>query len=393
MIKDYLRITNDPEEIRDTAKRIVKDATINIGGQIRPFYTPLMLSKMNEEILRHLPNATAAEAEELRYRFIYDYWVYGCTVDEEFYLHLIGKSDAVKRGYMVRQIRNVYVKHQNLGAGEDRVEQLENKYRLYQRLKPYYRREAIRICDPSDFEIFEAFANRHEEFVVKPEDCSLGIGVHKASVGDYGNDCRAAFDSILGEGVKIHDKYPSKKTGMVLEELIVQDDALSRLHPYSVNPVRATAVRDKNGRIVLYHPRIKVGAKKSFLGSGAQNSFLTEIDPLTGLISSDGFQESGDVAAAHPDTHVVFKGYQIPRWQECVSFVGELMEQLPGYGYIGWDLALTPDGWCVVEGNYSGEFGSQMILGKGLRGEFEELIGWKYDKDFWWQDNERFSHN
>ena len=180
---------------------------------------------------------------------------------------------------------------------------------------------------------------------------------------------------------------------MVLEELIVQDEALSRLHPYSVNPVRATAVRDKNGEIVLYHPRIKVGAKRSFLGSGAQNSFLMEIDPVTGMISSDGFQESGDVAAVHPDTHVVFKGYRIPRWQECVSFVRELMEKLPGYGYIGWDLALTPDGWCVVEGNYSGEFGSQMILGKGLRGEFEELIGWKYDKDFWWQDNERFSHN
>lgn len=393
MIKDYLVNTNDPKEIRKIGERLVKDVTINIGGVLKTFYTPLMLGKMDEEIAQRFPQASAEEAEDLRYRFVYDYWVYGCTVDEECYLRLLEKSDEEKRGYMVRQIRNVYVKHLNWNAGPDRVAQLEDKYRLYKRLEPFYRRRVIEISGPDDYGLFSDFVRDHSEFVVKPADFSHGIGVHKVGMRDFDGDCRKAFDSILGEGRAIHDKHPSKTTLMVLEGLITQHEALDRLHPYSVNPVRATAVRDKNGNIVLYHPRIKVGANKSFLGSGAQNSFLMEVDPETGVISSDGFQENGDVAAVHPDTGIVFKGYQIPRWRECVELVGTLMDRLPGYGYIGWDLALTPDGWCVVEGNYSGEFGSQMIRGTGLRKEFEELIGWRYEKDFWWEDMERFMHN
>ena len=50
MISDYLKITDDPKEIREIAERLVKDITINIRGGIKTFYTPLMLSKMDEEI-------------------------------------------------------------------------------------------------------------------------------------------------------------------------------------------------------------------------------------------------------------------------------------------------------------------------------------------------------
>ena len=69
------------------------------------------------------------------------------------------------------------------------------------------------------------------------------------------------------------------------------------------------------------------------------------------------------------------------------------MNAIPDYGYVGWDLVLTPDGWCVMEGNYSGEFTFQLINGRGYKKEFEELIDWKYEKTFWWEDEESFCHN
>ena len=138
-----MKITDDPKEIRAIAQRLVTDITINIGGNIRTFYTPVMLGKMDDEIAHYAPDATPEEREEMRYRFIYDFWVYGCAVDEEFYLHLKDKNDAEKREYMVRQIRNMYVQHLNWDAGDDRVEQMADKYRLYQTLKPYYVRDVI----------------------------------------------------------------------------------------------------------------------------------------------------------------------------------------------------------------------------------------------------------
>ena len=393
MIRDYLKITDDPKEIREIAERLVKDITINIRGGIKTFYTPLMLSKMDEEIQHYAPETTPEEREELRYKFIYDYWVYGCTVDEEFYLHLKDKNDAEKREYMVRQIRNIYVQHLNWDAGPKRVEKLEDKYRLYQILKPYYKRDVIEIRTLDDLELFTDFAKKHDVFVVKPADFSFGIGVHKFSMNGFDGDYKAAMESILSEGEAIHEKHPSKVSRMVLEELIDQDESLAVLHRNSVNGIRATAVRGKDGKIHIFHPWIKAGVGGTFVASAALDGFDAEIDDKTGVVITDGYQESGNVYKVHPDSGITIKGFQIPKWDELVEFVDEIMAALSGYNYVGWDLVLTPTGWCVMEGNYSGEFTFQLINGRGYKKEFEELIGWKYDKEFWWEDNVRFKHN
>lgn len=393
MIKDYLKITDDPKEIRAIAEKLVKDITINIKGDIRTFYTPVMLGKMDAEIAHYAPDATAEEREEMRCRFIYDFWVYGCAVDEEFYLHLKDKGDAEKREFMVRQIRNMYVQHLNWDAGDDRVEQMEDKYRLYQKLKPYYKRDVIEIRSMDDYPAFMEFASKHKEFVVKPANFSFGIGVHKVSVDDFDNDYEAAMRSILGEGQAIHEKHPSKVTKMVLEELINQDESLAVLHRESVNGIRATAVKDQNGKIHIYHPWIKVGVGGTFVASAALDGFDAEIDPATGVVITHGYQENGNVYEIHPDSGITIKGFQIPRWDELIECVEAIMNELPAYRYVGWDLVLTPDGWCVMEGNYSGEFSFQFINGRGYKTEFEELIGWKFDKDFWWEGSARYKHN
>jgi len=395
MLKEWLKITEDQDEIREIAKRIVSELTINLGGVKRNFYTPLMLSKMLDEIEHYAPETTLEEREELRWRFIYDYWVYGCTVDEEFYLHLKDKNDAEKREYMVHHLRNVYVRHLNRNAGDEfeRVAKLEDKFRCYKRLEPYYKRDVIEVRDMNDLDLFTDFAKKHSVFVVKPADYAFGVGVHKASLEDFGYDYKAALESILGEGKKLQERHPSRVTRMVLEELINQDESLAVLHPNSVNGIRVTAVRGKDGKIHIYHPWIKVGISGTFVASAALDGFDAEIDPATGIVITDGAQENGNKYKVHPDSGFTIKGFQIPKWNELVEFTDQLMEEMSEYGYIGWDLVLTPSGWCVMEGNYSGEFSFQFINGRGYRKEFEELIGWKYEKDFWWEESERFWHN
>lgn len=386
MIEKYLKVTEDPAEIKEIAQRLLEDCT-NRG---KKFYTPLMLQKMREEMNHYAPDATKEEQEEMLYRAIYDYWVYGCTMEEEFYLDLWHKNDAEKREYMVRQVRNIYVRHQNFAAGPDRVEKLEDKYRAYQLLKPFYLRDVIEIRDMSDCDVFAEFVKKHSTFVVKPADFSFGIGVHKVSMEDFDNDIEAAMKSILSEGEAVHAKHPSKVTKMVLEELIDQDESLARLHPESVNGIRATAVRCKDGKIRLFHPWIKVGISGTFVASAALDGFDAEIDPETGIVITDGVQETGSTFSVHPDSGIVIKGFQIPKWKEMLEFVDEIMAAMPDYGYVGWDLVLTPKGWCVMEGNYSGEFSFQFINHKGFRREFEELIGWEMETEYWWQSSEHF---
>ena len=374
---DIMYITDDPTEMVKLGRTIEK--------ALPTLYTPSMMEKMYEGVERHIPNESPEKKEEMVYRAIYDWWAYGSNVDEEFYLHFDTKTDAEKKQYLVENLRSRYVDHLNMGGSWEVIQRLEDKYRLYLRLKPYYRREVISLSSENDFSIFEQFVNRHDVFVVKPLNFWYGKGVHKASLQDYGGNIRTAFDSILNEGKRIKERHPSRDPQMVLEELIDQDPAMAQLHPQSVNALRITTVRRADGKIVMYRPRIKIGMNGEFLASAAQNGVVAEIDPDTGIISTDGFNESGVCYQKHPDTGVTIKGFQIPKWDELLILVDNLNKEMSEFGYIGWDLVLSKAGWCVMEGNYAGEIASQFILGKGLRGEFEELIGWKLDKDYWWQ--------
>ena len=183
-------------------------------------------------------------------------------------------------------------------------------------------------------------------------------------------------------------KHPSRGTEMIVEELIDQDDTMAALHPQSVNALRITTVRAANGQTVMYRPRIKIGMNGGFLASAAQNGVIAEIDPSTGVIRTDGYNENGEHYLVHPNSGIPIKGFQIPKWDELLELVDDLNREMHEFGYIGWDLVLSKSGWCVMEGNYSGEIASQVILGKGLRRELEELIGWKPKKEYW----ERYPH-
>ncbi len=374
----YFRFTDDFSEMEQLGRRLAKDYP--------DLYTPLMMEKMYEGVENHIPEETAEKKESMVYRSIYDYWAYGCNVDEEFYLHFNEKNHAEKSEYLVGQLRCIYCHHLNSGGGPERVKLMGDKYCLYQKLKPYFKREMISISDEGDYPAFDAFVKRHNDFIVKPIDFYYGIGVHKASLKDYNGDTKAAFDSIRKEGIAIKARHPSRDPKMVLEELIVQDDSLAILHPNSVNAIRATAVRGKDGKIHLFHPWIKAGINGAFVASAALDGFDAEIDPETGIVITDGYQEGGQVYQFHPNSGIQIKGFVIPKWNELIQFVEEIMGLLPEYGYVGWDLVLTPNGWCIMEGNYFGEFTFQLINGRGMKKEFENLIGWKYEHDYWWDN-------
>lgn len=380
---ESILITEDKKEMAAIGKTIVDERT--------DIYTPLMKEKIMERIRVGMSGNTQEEINTFFYTAVYDYWVYGNNIDEEFFYQFYKKNDKEKKSYMTNRLRTVYMDYLCVGGvpadpviRKMRIDLLEQKYETYKRLKPYYKRDVIELKDITDFEKFEQFADKHHVFVAKPSNFYWGVGVHKVNINDFAS-VRDCFESLLKEGIQINERHPSLKSSVVLEELIQQSEGLAVLHPYSINGIRATAVKDQNGKIVVFHPWIKCGVGGEFVASAALGGFDAEIDAKTGIIITDGISENGKVYKVHPDTGITIKGYQIPKWEEMLSFVDELMRQLPEYGYIGWDLVLTDNGWCVMEANYSGEFMWQLIRGTGGKEEFEELIGWKMKADFWWQ--------
>ena len=78
-----------------------------------------------------------------------------------------------------------------------------------------------------------------------------------------------------------------------------------------------------------------------------------------------------DVVLVHGDTSTTF-----------VTALACFYLQIPD---VGWDMVLTTNGWCIMEGNIYGDFMWQLFYDKGMRADFERLIGWKTNKQYWWE--------
>lgn len=96
------------------------------------------------------------------------------------------------------------------------------------------------------------------------------------------------------------------------------------------------------------------------------------MDSRTGVVVCAG-DEMGNDYIYHSDTNVKLIGYKIPRWDEAVSTAINLAKQVPDVRYVGWDLALTDNGWVLIEGNEDGQILFQYFSHSGISAEVKEI--------------------
>ena len=235
----------------------------------------------------------------------------------------------------------------------------------YQYFKPFFHRDLVSVSKDSvdSIKAFQDFTEKHPSFIVKPTFGNLGNGVQRIDVSD-----KESVESLTQRLIK---EYPD---GFVAEELIVQCDELAAFHPSSVNTVRITTVRQKNGEVYIIHRSfIRFGTGGRCVDNGGNGGIFGGLDFETGIIKGV-IDERMNRYVAHPDSGKTIIGYQIPRWNEAKTLVIDLAKQIPGLNYCGWDLALTDKGWVMVEANGKGLFiGFQMPTQEGFREEFEDL--------------------
>jgi hypothetical protein len=212
------------------------------------------------------------------------------------------------------------------------------------------------------------------------------MGVRKVEVGDA--DLHTLFHQLFAETEALNSHYKSAIGGGVLvEEVIEQGEEMAVLHPASVNSVRMHTINLGGGDIRLWYPFIRIGVGGNFISSASTGGIIACINVGTGVVETTGYDKLAKTTDVHPDTHFTIKGIKIPRWRQLCDKAFELSERLPSLRYIGWDFVYDKDGeWIVMEGNENAEISSpQLIYHRGMREEFEQLIGYKPTKEYWWQ--------
>jgi len=144
--------------------------------------------------------------------------------------------------------------------------------------------------------------------------------------------------------------YIREKKAVVLEHVLPQHPDMERLHPGSVNTMRilTDVVGDE---VHIAYISVKMGRGDSYCDNSGQGGVLCRVDPETGRIVSDASDDYFAVYDRHPDTGIVFKGYQLPMVAEAVALAKKAAMVVPEVRHVGWDMGITPDGPAIIEGN------------------------------------------
>lgn len=305
---------------------------------------------------------SSREKRELKKAIRNDMYQHLITPDEYFLYDFAEKSEAEKNEFVGDMERAVLCARMYNFTPSGLV--YMDKMKTYVNFAKFFKREVIEIASPADFEAFSAFADCHEEYMVKPSAASRGDGIRKESAPNTYEAKQTAFAKILRSGRS------------VLEEVIDQGEEMAKLHPQSVNTIRfATFLVD--GKPTTLASFVKIGRGSSVVDNGGAGGFLAAVDEYTGVVTTPGRTEYGEVIETHPDTGVQIEGYQIPAWDELKALVNKLVQVLPDQPYVGWDLAYSgTKGWVLIEGNSGGQFvGPQISKREGLRFLVSQTFG------------------
>ena len=141
-------------------------------------------------------------------------------------------------------------------------------------------------------------------------------------------------------------------TDLLCEACVEQHPDLSAIFPYSLNTMRLITICDEHGNVRFERGFLRVGTGQSRVDNwyaGGLAIGLTSKGKLKGKGVYLDFKKPDE--AIHPDTGIMFNGYQIPMFKEAVDLVLEAHSHCKELPLIGWDIATTLDGPVLIEAN------------------------------------------
>lgn len=299
------------------------------------------------------------EKEKVIYDMIEMYKNYGFGFDEYLYYQFQNKDIKQRLAFVADWEHLGYACTLNHHKNDVLF---DNKWMTYKKYRSYYKRTMICCNGEISREAFYKFIGDNNSFIVKPLDSSCGRGIQIIHLNLMNENTNNLFEQLLSDYNGI----------FCVESLIKQVAEMEKFHPSSVNTIRVATIRmDDEVRII--HPFMRIGQHGNFVDNAGAGGIICAVDVSTGKIMSAA-DEHGHTFEVHPDSGEKIIGFVIPKWDEAKKFVEELAQVTLDNRYTGWDIALTKDGWVLVEANRRGQFVWQIAMQKGFRKEINQIL-------------------
>lgn len=280
---------------------------------------------------------------------------------DEFFLFDFENSDETKRKSFVPEYdKNIFCDLINNPTDADIFIDKWDTYLLY---KDFFKRSVIQINHKEDISAVSTidFLKRNQNFMIKPAYGTRGSGI-ELFMSNTIQDSIDKLSSLKNNGTK----------NIVCEEVIQQDKRMAIFHPQSCNTIRVCTINYKNGPQVI-KAFMRMGRGKSVVDNAGAGGIICNINITTGEIYA-ACDELGKIYKIHPDSNIPIIGFKVPEWDKAVEFSIELAKVQPSVKYVGWDIALTANGWVMIEGNDKGQFVFQFPAQEGFRSEMEVIL-------------------
>jgi hypothetical protein len=233
---------------------------------------------------------------------------------------------------------------------------------------------------------WERFFDEHlpDEFVVKPAEGVYGLGVNvyrRMAEGfqDVNGVNRTA--SALYEALRSDARY---RRFVIQERLYNHADLVGLSGTTALQTARLVTWVRTDGEVEIYLTFLKI-----IVGTGATDNYdygragnlKANISVENGtlgpaLAGADGL--GFRVVSMHPTTAVAISGFRLPYWQDARQLACRAARLFWPLRTIGWDVALTPKGPVLVEGNVWWDPSNDLVVGPqasdGRRGGVATLL-------------------
>jgi hypothetical protein len=204
--------------------------------------------------------------------------------------------------------------------------------------------QPVALGDPA---VLEQVFGDGQRVVVKPARYSSG--------GDGVTIATWRHDVLRNDGGQVIDLrcYGQRWGPWLVETHVQQHPALAELAGGTLNTLRVITLPDASGRRRVAFCVLKLGRGDGAVDNAHSGGLYLKVQPDTGALADTAYDESLTSHRRHPDTGVAFAGRQVPAMRQVVAMAERAAMLLPQLSMIGWDIAVTHDGPCVIEGNSS----------------------------------------
>lgn len=245
------------------------------------------------------------------------------------------------------------LQHHLAAALNDRTDvlQFENKLTFNARFADYLGREWIDL-EETDAQGLRDFAERHPVIIAKAPVGREGKGVFRHDTAEVA-DWEAFRAELLEKGQRL------------IEAPIVQHPYLAEYCAGTVNTTRvATFFDGETVHVLMTAQKFGRGAVSDQFTWGG---FFTMIDEDGKSFGPGHTGKHKSRYETHPDSGASIVDFQVPMWDRVVELVDRAAREVPTVPYVGWDVAVGPDGPLLIEGNWTPGLYETRVSATGIR--------------------------